>query len=61
MSKIEKLWPKVSPGGVVIFDEYSIKPWEGESQAVDEFFSNQSIKLKKFSWSPNPGAYLIKE
>ena len=61
LNALEMLWPKVSPGGVVIFDEYSIKPWEGESQAVDEFFSNKSIKLKKFSWSPNPGAYLIKE
>lgn len=60
LNALKLLWPLVSPGAVVIFDEYSIKPWEGESKAVDEFFSKKTVKLKKFNWSPNPGAYLIK-
>ena len=58
---LEKLWPLVVPGGVVLFDEYAIPPWEGESRAIDEFFSGKSVKLRKLEWSTNPGAYLIKE
>ncbi len=61
IAALTALWPKVSAGGVIIFDEYGIKPWEGESAAVDEFFAQRSVKLKKFPWSPNPGAYLIKD
>jgi hypothetical protein len=57
---LKKLWPLVVPGGIVVFDEYGIPPWEGESKAVDEFFKNQKIILNRFEWSSNPGAYLIK-
>ena len=37
-SKIEliKLFPKVVPGGVVIFDDYN--HWNGQRQATDEYF-----------------------
>jgi Macrocin-O-methyltransferase (TylF) len=54
------LWPLVVKGGVVIFDEYSIRPWEGESNAVDEFFDDKDVIFRKFDWSTNPGAYVIK-
>ncbi len=57
---LEHLWPLVVPGGVVLFDEYGIPPWEGEAKAVDEFFADQKIELHRFTWSSNPGAYLIK-
>jgi hypothetical protein len=58
---LENLWPLVVKGGILIFDEYSIRPWEGESKAVDEFFQNKKVKFCKFNWCPNPGAYIIKE
>jgi hypothetical protein len=57
---LEQLWPLVVPGGVVAFDEYGIPPWEGESKAVDEFFAGKKIELRRFTWSSNPGAYLVK-
>ena len=57
---LELLWPLVVPGGVVLFDEYAIPPWQGESQAVDEFFAGHDLALRKFDWSTNPGAYVIK-
>jgi len=56
----EHLWPLVVPGGVVVFDEYGIRPWEGESRAVDEFFEGKTVELRKLDWSPNPGAYIVK-
>jgi hypothetical protein len=57
---LEKLWPLVVPGGLLLFDEYAIPPWEGESKAVDEFFADKEIVLNRLSWCSNPGAYAIK-
>lgn len=57
---LEHFWPLVAPGGVVLFDEYGIRPWQGESNAVDEYFKGKA-KIKRFDWAPNPGGYVIKE
>lgn len=57
---LELLWPLVVQGGVVLFDEYGIRPWEGEAAAVDEYFKGKA-KIRRFDWSPNPGGYVIKE
>jgi len=56
---LENFWPLVVPGGVVLFDEYALRPWEGESRAVDEYFEGQN-KIKRFDWAPNPGGYIVK-
>jgi len=61
LKALEVLWPLVVRGGAVLFDEYGIQPWAGESQAVDEFFRDRKLSLRKFDWSTNPGAYLIKD
>ncbi len=58
---LKHLWPLVVPGGIVLFDEYGIPPWEGESKAVDEFFANQKIKIQRLDWCPNPGGFIVKE
>ena len=58
---LENLWPRVVPGGVVLFDEYGIPPWEGEAAAVDEFFADKKVSIKRLDWSSNPGGYVIKE
>lgn len=57
---LEYLWPLVVPGGVVLFDEYAIRPWEGESKAVDEYFKDHPVTIRRFDWAPNPGGYMIK-
>jgi len=58
---LETLWPLVVSGGVVLFDEYGIRPWEGESNAVDEYFRDKNIVIRRLDWAPNPGGYIIKE
>ncbi len=58
---LEYLWPLVVPGGVVLFDEYGIRPWEGESKAVDEYFAGKKVNIRHLDWAPNPGGYIIKE
>jgi hypothetical protein len=60
---LDFLWPLLSRGGVMIFDEYSIPDWPGETKAVDEFFDKikQKNRLKKFAWTNAPAAYLVKD
>jgi hypothetical protein len=58
---LQTLWNKVTRGGVVIFDEYAIADWPGETAAVDEFLADKpGVKLQTFSWTNVPGAFLVK-
>ncbi len=60
-ASLEALWPRLSRGGVMLFDEYSIQEWAGETKAVDEFFFDKpKIKIHKFSWTNAPAGYLVK-
>jgi len=58
---LEHFWDLVVKGGVILFDEYGIRPWQGESSAVDEFFKDKDVEIKRLDWSPNPGGYVIKK
>lgn len=56
---LNNFFPFVSPGGIIIFDEYGSRGW-GESEAVDEFLIKKKYKLKKIKFSSKPTAYIIK-
>ena len=60
---LEELYDKVCTGGVIIFDEYGLVPWQGETTAVDEFFKERGIApvFKKFPFSATPSGYFIKQ
>lgn len=58
---LEAIWDRVVRGGVIIFDEYAIADWPGESRAVDDFLADiPGVRLQTFAWTNVPGAYLIK-
>jgi dTDP-rhamnose C3-O-methyltransferase len=58
---LEALWDRVTRGGLVIFDEYAIADWPGETAAVDEFLAGKpEVRLHTFAWTNVPGAYLVK-
>jgi len=58
---LEAIWPRVSRGGILLFDEYAIHDWPGETRAVDEFLTDKPfLKLQTFSWTNAPAAYLIR-
>ncbi len=62
LTALEHFWPLVVPGGLVLFDEYGIPPWEGESRAVDEFFAGRKgVRIERFDWAPNPGGFIVKD
>ena len=55
---LENLFPLVSKGGVVIFDDYGI--FAGETKAVDDYFEKSNIEIKKIPFSKTP-SYFIKK
>jgi Macrocin-O-methyltransferase (TylF) len=58
---LNALWSRIPRGGILIFDEYGIHDWPGETKAVDEFLDeNPMQKLQTFNWTNVPGAFLIK-
>ena len=61
MVGLECFFPRVVRGGIVIFDEYAILEWGGESSAVEQYLGKEGYTLKKFEWNNSPGAYLIKQ
>lgn len=60
---LDHLYPLVLRGGVVVFDEYGMIPWQGETNAADEYFAEigEPVQFKKFPWSLNPHGYFIKQ
>lgn len=56
---LEQLYPLVTPGGLIILDEYGKRGW-GESDAVDEFFRGKKVQIKSIQGSFQPTAYIIK-
>lgn len=57
---LERLWSRVvRPGGIVVLDDYGTV--EGETLAVDEFFSDKKVRLNKFTFSHTKPSWIIKE
>jgi len=52
------MYPKISKGGVLLLDDYNIHP--GETKAVNEYFSNIDVEIKKFEFRDSP-YYIIKK
>jgi hypothetical protein len=56
---LENLYELVTPGGIIVLDEYGKRGW-GESDAVDEFFKNKAVEIKAVRGSFQPTAYIRK-
>jgi hypothetical protein len=54
---LEHLYPKITKGGILMLDDYGTHP--GETKAVDEYFQNKDIEIKKFSFAMTP-SYIVK-
>lgn len=58
---LECLWPRVSRGGIVLFDEYAIADWPGETRAVDEIFAElPDVRVQTLPWTNAPAGYIVK-
>jgi hypothetical protein len=56
---LEAFYPFVTQGGVIVLDEYGDHQW-GETEAVDEYFKDEKIKIESISDSAKPRAFIIK-
>ena len=55
---LEHLYPRIVRGGVLIIDDYGTFP--GETKAVDDYFKDKPVKIRKFPFAMTP-CYVIKE
>ena len=54
---LEHLYPKITKRGILILDDYGTHP--GETKAVDEYFKDEKVEIKKFPFAMTP-CYIIK-
>ena len=58
---LDQLVPLLSPGAIIVLDEYGVPTWPGESRAVDEYFVQRFGRrptVHKFPWHSNPSGYI---
>ncbi|NOK18518.1 TylF/MycF/NovP-related O-methyltransferase [Corallococcus carmarthensis] len=55
---LEQIWERLSPGGLICFDEYSRNGWS-ETTGVDAFFKERGLSLALLKKGPRaPAAYV---
>lgn len=54
---LEYLYPRITKNGILILDDYGTHP--GETKAIDEYFKNKQVEIKKFPFAMTP-CYMIK-
>jgi methyltransferase family protein len=52
-SAIKAFWPRLVPGGLMVFDQYSNELAPGEARALDELLPGMKIETIPNSWFPN--------
>ncbi len=60
LAALEAFWPRLVTGGLVVLDEYAIREWPGETEAVEAFFDGAPPRIEKFGWNATPGGYFVK-
>ena len=60
LTGLQNLCSTVVRGGVVIFCEYGVLEWGGESNAVEECLGDQGYAIQKFDWNNTHGGFLIR-
>jgi hypothetical protein len=57
---LEYIFPSLTKGGCIVFDDYGSKAWPGAKKAVDEFFSDK-VEDIKFRKDRGDGAWFIQK
>ncbi len=59
---LEMLFPYVVKKGLIVFDEYGLIPWQGETNAVDEYFKEigETPIIRKMPFYHVPSGYIVK-
>jgi O-methyltransferase len=54
-------YPRMAPGGIVLFDEYEDPPWPGCKLAVDEFLADKPERPTLISMNNYEKYYIVKQ
>ncbi len=57
-ASIKNFWPRLTVGGIMVFDEYNHELSPGETRAVKDLLSNVKLETFPFAWMPT--AYVVK-
>jgi hypothetical protein len=52
-SAIRNFWPRLLPGGLMVFDQFNNELAPGETRAISELLPNEKIETIPNSWMPN--------
>jgi len=52
-ASLQAFWHRITPGGILILDQFNNEVAPGETEAVCEFFKNRKIETIPNSWMPN--------
>jgi predicted O-methyltransferase YrrM len=55
---IKHLWPRLTSGGIMVFDHFNHEFAPGETRAIKEMLPDAKIKTFQFGWMPT--AYIVK-
>ena len=58
---IQHLLPLVPRGGIVVFDEFNDERWPGETTAVKELLNLRELKMRRFTYDPQPAYFIVGE
>jgi hypothetical protein len=58
ISCLRHFWPRLTSGGIMIFDQFNHELAPGETRAIIEFMPDAKIKTFTFGWIPT--AYVVK-
>lgn len=58
MNCLKNFWPRLTSGGIMIFDQFNQELSPGETRAVKEFMPDAKIRTLPFGWMPT--AYVVK-
>ena len=58
MSALRNFWPRLTSGGVMVFDQFNHELSPGETRAIKEFMPDAKIQTLPYGWMPT--AYIVK-
>lgn len=57
---LEALYDRLTPGGIIVYDDYGSDAWPGATRAVDEFFAEKPETILKSEDRSQPAWYSVK-
>lgn len=57
---LESLYDRLSPGAVIVFDDYNSESWPGATKAVDEFLGEKGLTIEQSEARSSPAWFCRK-